>query len=298
MHFETDRTNSVRTHRVVLTVFAIVILPTASWVTGETLRAADESPKATTEKTDTTKGASEKAATAAANPDEKKEEPREETPYPQLIEATPAAGSTDVDPKLTEMRVTFDRDMSAGMSWTGGGPEFPGDASQKAKWIDKRTCVLPVKLKKAGYFRVGINSKSHQNFKAADGTATPPTAIFFTTKGASKDLEKRVLIPEVVEISPANDEENVPTSTAELSVTFNMPMGEGMSWTGGGDAFPKLPEGEKAKWSKDGRTCTLPVTLEPDHEYKLGLNSLSHNNFQSKWGVPLKPMIYTFRTAK
>ncbi|MBC7965011.1 MAG: hypothetical protein H7Z17_03715 [Fuerstia sp.] len=297
MHFETDRTNSARKDRVVLTVFAIMILPTALWVTGESLRAADENPKATTEKTDTTKDAGEKATTAAANPDEKKE-PREETPYPQLIEATPAAGSTDVDPKLTEIRVTFDRDMSEGMSWTGGGSEFPGDASQKAKWIDKRTCVLPVMLKKAGYFRVGINSKSHQNFKAADGTATPPTAIFFTTKGASKDLEKRVLIPEVVEISPANDEKDVPASTAELSVTFNMPMGEGMSWTGGGDAFPQTPEGGKAKWSKDGRTCTLPVTLEPDHEYKLGLNSLSHNNFQSKWGVPLKPMIYTFRTAK
>ena len=105
------------------------------------------------------------------------------------------------------------------------------------------------------------------------------------------------MIPEVVEISPANDEENVPTSTTQLSVTFNMPMGEGMSWTGGGDAFPKTPEGEKATWSNDGRTCTLPVTLEPDHKYRLGLNSLSHNNFQSKWGVPLKPMVYTFRTV-
>ena len=148
MHFETDRMNSTRTHRVVLTMFAIMILPTASWVTGENLRAADESEKASTEKTDATKDASEKSATAAANPDEKKEEPREETPYPQLIEATPAPGATDVDPKLTEIRVTFDRDMSESMSWTGGGPEFPGDASQKAKWIDKRTCVLPVKLKK------------------------------------------------------------------------------------------------------------------------------------------------------
>lgn len=66
MHFETDRTNSARTHRVVLTMFGIMILPTAAWVTGEALRAADESPKATTEKSDTTKDASEKATTAEA----------------------------------------------------------------------------------------------------------------------------------------------------------------------------------------------------------------------------------------
>ncbi len=183
MHIETNRQKSFPARRFVVAVFTIVFLLVASWVTSESLRAADESQKATTEKTDTTKVASDKASTAAANPDEKTE-PREETPYPQLIEATPAAGSTDIDPKLTEIRVTFDRDMS-----------------------------------------------------------------------------------------------------------------EGMSWTGGGDTFPKLPDGAKAKWSKDGRTCTLPVKLEPDHEYKLGLNSLSHNNFQSKWGVPLKPMLYTFRTA-
>jgi len=294
--FETNRKKSNPACRVIVAMSAIMILPMNSWEACDYLKAADEIPKAQTEKKSTTKEASEKATTAAANPDEK-EQPREETPYPQLIEATPAAGSTDVDPKLTEIRVTFDRDMSEGMSWTGGGPEFPRDVSQKAKWIDKRTCILPVKLKKAGYFRVGINSKSHQNFKAADGTATPPTAIFFTTKGAGKDLENRVLIPEVVEISPANGAENVPTSTAELKVTFNMPMGEGMSWTGGGESFPGRPDGEKAKWSKDGRTCTLPVSLEPDHDYKLGVNSLGHNNFQSKWGVPLKPMIYTFQTS-
>ena len=152
------------------------------------------------------------------------------------------------------------------MSWTGGGVEFPGDATGKANWIDKRTCVLPVKLKKAAYYRVGINSKSHQNFKAEDGTAAPPTAIFFTTKGAGRDLENRIRIPEVAEISPVNEDQDVAISTTELRVTFNMPMGEGMSWTGGGDLFPKLPEDKKPKWSKDGKTCTLPVSLEPNHE--------------------------------
>ena len=40
--------------------------------------------------------------------------------------------------------------------------------------------------------------------------------------------------------------------------------------------------------------------MQPDHEYELGINSLQHINFQSKWGVPVEPVIYKFqtRTAK
>jgi len=283
MQSEMKRKNHSLTHYFFAALFVLMSPATPLCLASESIQAADKDEKAATE--------------TSAEKADKENVPEETTPYPQIIESIPAAGTTDVDPKLTEIRVTFDRDMSEGMSWTGGGPEFPGDASSVAKWIDKRTCVLSVKLKKAAYYRVGINSKSHQNFKAEDGIATPPTAIFFTTKGAGRDLENRVRIPEVAEISPANEDQNVSPSTTELQVTFNMPMGEGMSWSGGGDLFPKLPEGAKPKWSKDGKTCTLPVSLEPNHEYKLGFNSLNHNNFRSKWGVPLKPVLYTFRTS-
>ena len=184
------------------------------------------------------------------------------------------------------------------MSWTGGGPEFPElDKSRKANWIDKRTCVLPVSFKEGSYYRVGINSKSNLNFKSADGEACPPAAIFFTTKGATPDLLSRVQLPKIVELVPANEADNVSPSTTEIRVTFDVSMGEGMSWTGGGESFPKLSKDQKAQWSNDGLTCTLPVSLLPNHDYRIGLNSLSHNNFQSKWGVPLVPVEYSFRTA-
>ena len=68
-----------------------------------------------------------------------------------------------------------------------------------------------------------------------------------------------------------------------------------MSWVGGGPNFPGVT-GEQAKWSSDGKTCTLPVALQPDHEYLLGINSLQHINFQSKWGVHVEPVQYMFRT--
>jgi hypothetical protein len=40
----------------------------------------------------------------------------------------------------------------------------------------------------------------------------------------------------------------------------------------------------------------VQARFDPTHRYRLGLNSLKHINFQSKWGVPLAPIVYEFRT--
>lgn len=245
-----------------------------------------------------TKASLQEALDAMDSEGTQSRKPNGKLSYPWIVSTKPAIGETNVDPGLTEITITFDRDMGTGMSWTGGGPEFPEpDKSRKADWVDKRTCVLPVSLKERGYYRVGINSKSHLNFKSNDGVACPPAAIFFTTKGATTDQMNHVQLPTIMEIVPANGTDNVLPSTTEIRVTFDMPMGEGMSWTGGGEAFPNLSKVQKAQWSDDGRTCTLPVSLLPNHEYRMGLNSLGHNNFQSKWGVPLQPVEYSFRTT-
>lgn len=285
MQFDTIRKTSGIVPQIAVVILALMFLPMAPWESDGTSRAAAASEPAQT-------------ATSATATNDAAPSPPEKTPYPQIVSMEPAAGSTDVDPKLAAIRVKFDRAMSKGMSWTGGGPEFPPvDRSRKARWIDDRTCILPVKLKRRSYYRLGINSKSYQNFRSADGTPTPPTALFFTTKGASQDQKNRVLMPQIVKLEPANDSMDVSPETKELRVTFNMPMGRGMSWTGGGDKFPESLPGKRASWSKDALTCTLPVSLNPNHDYRLGLNSLSHNNFQSKWGVPLTPIVYSFRTT-
>jgi RNA polymerase sigma-70 factor (ECF subfamily) len=219
------------------------------------------------------------------------------TRYPQIVATAPKPGATDVDPALREISVTFDRDMEKGMSWTGGPPDFPPvDKSRQARWTDERTCVLPVKLEKGKYYRVGINATGFQNFRSSDRTAAPPSVIYFCTAGAAKPIEDRLRVPAILNMEPKNGASDVDPATALVRVTFDMPMGSGMSWTGGGDLFPKSPAGKKAEWSSDGKTCTLPVALEPDHEYQIGINSLSFNNFQSKWGVPAEPVAYKFRT--
>jgi hypothetical protein len=273
MNYEPIKREFTWVSRLALVAFAILFVPIAPGLAPAPLGAADASRTGN-------------AATAAKKP------------LPQIVKTVPETGATGVDPALTEISVTFDRDMGKGMSWTGGAPLFPPtDEGRPARWTDERTCVLPVSLKKGAYYRLGINSSSHQNFRDAEGVAAPCSVIAFATKGATTAIERRVRVPKVVEIVPENGAHDVDPEVTTLQVTFDIPMGEGMSWTGGGPNFPQeSPDGKKATWSKDGRKCTLPVLLEAGHDYELGINSTWHINFQSKWGVPSEPIVYKFRT--
>ena len=221
------------------------------------------------------------------------------TEYPKITKMIPEIGATDVDSDLKEIRVTFDRKMDGGMSWTGGPPLFPPkDADRQAQWLDDQTCILPVKLESGHFYRLSLNSKSYQNFKTVEGTALPPVVMYFVTAGADQEITQRTRVPKVIEFEPTKGAELVDPSRTELRITFDVPMGEGMSWTGGGETFPKLTPGKSAVWSKDKKQCTLPVKLDPGRTYRMGINSLHHQNFQSESGVPAAPVEYSFSTAK
>ena len=216
---------------------------------------------------------------------------------PRIVATSPKVGETDVSPSLTEITVTFDRDMGKGFSWTGSGPDYPPlQEGKKPQWRDARTCVLPVKLQAGHYYRVGINSTSYQNFRSADGEPARTSAVYFTTQGASDELKRKASKPTIIGLEPKNGTKDVDPGLKELRVTFSVPMGDGFSWTGGGPQFPTIPEGKKPFWTDDHKTCILPVELKPGSEYRLGLNSPSHKNFQSSGGVPLEPISYTFST--
>jgi hypothetical protein len=228
---------------------------------------------------------------------------------PKIVATSPKVGAKDVDPGVTEITVTFDQDMGGGMSWTGGGPEFPPiPEGQKAQWRDKRTCVLPVKLQAGHRYRVGINAPSYQNFSSDLGVAAKPSAIFFTTQGASgagdskpqgasAATESKTQSPKIVKLDPPKGAQDVDPGLKELRVTFDVPMGGGFSWCGDGPQFPKLQEGKRPSWIDGGKTCVLPVKLESGVEYEIGLNSETHKNFKSADGVPLVPVLYTFKTS-
>lgn len=184
------------------------------------------------------------------------------------------------------------------MSWTGSGEAMPAmPKNQKAKWADKRTCVLPVKLEAGKFYRVGINSTDFQNFKGVNGYPARPKVIYFTTKGATEEILARLEKPMVAAFDPDSGSEGVSSGTTELKLAFDVPMSPGMSWVGSGDSFPQISDGVTGSWSEDGKTCTLPVKLEPNSEYRISLNGILFINFQSSWGVPLDPVDYSFRTG-
>jgi hypothetical protein len=228
----------------------------------------------------------------AANPASEKP-----APFAAVVKTVPEIGATDVRPSLDEISVTFNRDMDTdGMSWTGGGEEFPTvDKSREARWIDARTCVLPVRLMKGKFYRVGVNAKSYQNFKSADGTPAAHAVISFATEGAKRSVARKALVPEIVELSPEDGAEGVDPSTKSISVTFNTRMAGGMSWVKSDGPFPGIESG-RATWSKDGKACTLPVELQPGETYKLSLNGSHAINFQSDDGVPVAVTLWSFTT--
>jgi beta-lactamase regulating signal transducer with metallopeptidase domain len=215
---------------------------------------------------------------------------------PWVVACSPAVGETEVAPWLTEVTVTFDRDMAEGMSWTGrDGTYPPRPEGQQAHWRDSRTCVLPVKLEAGHYYRVEINRTDRQGFIGADGRAADQFILYFTTQGAGEAVKAKLTKPRIISLEPANGATDVEPNLKEVRVTFDVPMWTGYSWAGGGDDYPGLESG-KVYWLNE-HTCVLPVELKPDHQYNLGINSRSAINFQSAdGGVPADPVGYRFRT--
>ena len=215
------------------------------------------------------------------------------TPAPVLVKTTPVIGHGTVSPGLTKIEVTFDQDMAGGFSWTGGGEAYP-ELDGKPKWIDKRTCELPVKLKPGKFYRIGINAPSFKNFKSTQGVPVTPTVLWFVTAGTDGRPVSELQPPKVVALSPANGASDVDAGTTKLSVTFDRPMAAGFSWTDPEGKAPEIPS--KPTWSGDAKTCALPVKLEAGRAYVMSLNFGWYLNFRSEKGVPLVPVRYTFST--
>jgi RNA polymerase sigma-70 factor (ECF subfamily) len=107
-----------------------------------------------------------------------------ETAPPVVVRTVPEAGSTDVDPKLEEIKVTFSKNMEdESWSWSQVSDETFPKTEGKPKYLkDKRTCVLKVKLEAGKTYAIWLNSEKLQNFKDEDGTPAVPYLLVFQTK--------------------------------------------------------------------------------------------------------------------
>ncbi|HEV3203727.1 MAG TPA: S41 family peptidase [Gemmataceae bacterium] len=114
------------------------------------------------------------------------------TARPVVVRTVPEAGSTEVDPKLGEIKVTFSKDMKDGSwSWAGQSDDTYPKVDGTPKYLDKRTCTLPVKLEPGKTYAIWINSEKFQNFKDEDGRSAVPYLLVFQTKGTSPIKESK-----------------------------------------------------------------------------------------------------------
>jgi hypothetical protein len=97
---------------------------------------------------------------------------------------------------------------------------------------------------------------------------------------------------------PANQQKDVDPFLTEIIILFSAPI-KMNSWS-----FVTTDQGEFPKkldelYFPDSRTCILPILLEPDKAYNIGIDSPTRRGFKiaSDETVTCIPYILTFRTA-
>ncbi len=100
---------------------------------------------------------------------------------PVVVRTVPQAGDQAVDPGLTEIRVTFSRDMTdESWSWVQVDPAWFPEAID-ARYDDARTAVLEVQLEPDHSYVLQMNSDGYQGFRDTEGTPAMPYQLAFHT---------------------------------------------------------------------------------------------------------------------
>jgi hypothetical protein len=112
---------------------------------------------------------------------------RIESMPPVVVETHPRAGERDVDPSIGEIRVTFSKDMMPDRysCFIETKESFPEVAGKPRYLKDKRTFVLPVRLKPGKVYAIWFNSWGKgkgNNFVDVYGKRALPYLLVFETK--------------------------------------------------------------------------------------------------------------------
>ena len=105
-----------------------------------------------------------------------------EAERPRVVEIVPKNGAKAVDPKTTELRVTFDRPM-LDRAWAvvGGGPHFPETTGRPSYDETKKILTIPVKLKPNWSYELWLNRGIYNSFQSVERVRLLPVQVRFST---------------------------------------------------------------------------------------------------------------------
>ena len=102
---------------------------------------------------------------------------------PHVLALEPANGAQNVDPNLSEIRVTFDRPMSPN-SWSfcqRGADNFPDFLAKPSFNADRTVITVPVRLRPEWNYYIFLNSPPFLGFRSAQGGILPAVPWSFST---------------------------------------------------------------------------------------------------------------------
>jgi len=107
-----------------------------------------------------------------------------DTIAPVVVKTVPEAGSKDVAPGETEIKVVFSKEMmdqswSPADAWSHSTPQIIGKPKYDA---DHKTWTMKVKLEPGKTYGYWLNSQKFENFKDMQGHSAVPYLLTFKTK--------------------------------------------------------------------------------------------------------------------
>lgn len=110
------------------------------------------------------------------------------------------------------------------------------------------------------------------------------------------DTNKDITAPKVIDSFPKTGAQDVDPTTATIWVKFDESMMDnGWSWAyDQQDQFPASTG--NPSYSEDNTINTLPVKLEPNHEYDIWVNSDTLKDFKDRSGNSAEPFELKFKT--
>lgn len=123
------------------------------------------------------------------------------------------------------------------------------------------------------------------------------TAVLPLGRAVADEISLDSAPPVVVKTAPVAGATGIDAGLAEIQVTYSKAMQDGnWSWcTWSQENYPETTG--KPRYLADGRTCVLPVKLQPGKFYAIWLNSEKFKNFKDAEGRPAVPYLLTFSTG-